>query len=195
MFRRWYVPALLVSPALICLGATPAAASIQCNISIVMSTLGTDGTTTVTEIVSSPAGTTVTSSGTIMSTDPMGVPSGATSNPTSETGSGTGSGTTSGGTTTALDPVDSVIPPDASVEDGPVAPTPPVLTPTVEVPTTETPIVENVISVPTSTPVDTTEATPADTDVSETPEPGTLTLLALGMAGGVGYFRKKKTKV
>jgi len=193
MTRWWSVPALLSVPVLVHLAAPRAAASIHSNLTIIMTTLGTDGTTTTTTSELPPG-----SSVTVMSSDGMssvGVPTPPSDeqSPVPSTGASGGSGNP-GVDGPSATPDTTTNSPEATTdtstdETGPPPP-PPVLEPTTpETPTTPTPDAPVDPVTPETLPSDTPEVT---TGVSETPEPGTLTLMGLAVAGGLGYARRRR---
>jgi hypothetical protein len=208
MKRWWTFPVL---PAVVFgLGLPSAApASTHCTVSIIMTTLGTDGTS-VSQTITVPPNSSLQIQPGVGTDTPV---TASPSNPAgSKPGAGGGSGGGGGGSganasktnvPSAATPVpdDSVIPfdpdtgsipvPSDGSDDEPTPPVPPILVP--DVPADDVPTVPDVIDGPI---VDDDSPLPPTSEpgggVAEAPEPGTLTLLGLAAIGSWGYARKKR---
>ncbi len=197
MTRFGAFAALLTIPTLLLLGAPRAAASTQATITIIMTTLGTDGSS-VSSSTTLPEGSSVTVSANpvVCTTGPMnppvtipttpvpGTPSGGTPNPNPEA-------PVTPTTPTTNPPVitPSTDPASPNPEE-PVIPPPPVVIP---------PISTNPLPDPIESPVDTVDPVvdpPIETTTgagpTETPEPATITLAVIGAIGAATWSRRKK---
>jgi hypothetical protein len=175
----------------------PMQASTQTTLSIIMTTLGTDGTpvSTTTEL---PAGSTVTIQSQACETPggPVSTNPGVVNPPISNTNSdNTGAtGNPNPDPTTTDDTVPAPSPGSGTTNDTPVTEEPTVPPPPVVLPPSEGPIVPDTEPVNNDdTPSVPVEVTTGTTDVAQTPEPGTITLLGLAALGGIGYARRRKT--
>lgn len=214
MSRWWTAAAVLSAPVILGLGATPAAAQSQYTISIIMTTLGTDGSMS-TSTLDLPPGSSVTVK-TGMGDPNCPVPDTSTSvppvtsdaNSNSNTAGGSGGGGGGGGSNESNPGVPSGATGNPTLDE-PAVPMPPDELPDPDTTTTEDPTTEP--DTPTPPPVmppdvPSTEdpdmpdvPMPDDTDVptsppnsAETPEPATLTLGLLGALGAAGYARRKR---
>ncbi len=194
MTRFGAFAALFAIPTLLLLGAPRAAASTQATITIIMTTLGTDGST-VSSSTTLPEGSSVTVSANpvpcttgpanppvpIPTVPAPSVPSGGTGNPIDNTNTPPDTSTGPSDPATPTGPVN-------STPEEPVVPPPPVVIP----PQTNNPG-------PIDSPVDTVEP-PIDPPVesttggnpAETPEPATITLAVIGAIGAATWSRRKK---
>lgn len=215
MKRWWTLPVL---PAVVFgLGLPSAAsASTHCTVSIIMTTLGTDGTSVSQTLTVPPNSNPQSPTSDSKVTNPATTANtNAANGAKPAAGGGGGGGGKAGGSNSGANALQSNVPSAATANpndtpvttnpdvgsipvptDEPTPPSPPILIPP-EGPITPTP--GDVIPVPGPGPVADGDPIPPTTDptgpVAEAPEPGTLTLLGLAAIGGFGYARKKRKVV
>ncbi|MFO0811104.1 MAG: PEP-CTERM sorting domain-containing protein [Gemmataceae bacterium] len=201
--KRWIAhPWLWVLPALSFLAAPAGAQSITCFGSIIITSLGTegmtiqvpDGATVSTTAASEPAFTpdgkgggtsTITGPASIDIQPPAGMP---TKDPTPTERSPSGQQGSAG--TGQSDPAVTEVP-SSPVSTNPVEGTGSTVPAEVPAPTVDGPIMTGTVEVPAPPPEVVNTAGPA---VKDTPEPASLTLLAVGGVGTLVLRRQRRTK-
>jgi hypothetical protein len=209
MTRCWPTAALFATPMLLLIGARPVVASTQATITIIMTTLGTDGTP-VTNTATLPPGSSVSVSSSLGTCDgPMPPPPTTPTNPPSGGGAGGASGG-SGNPGVDNTPTPAPVSTPGNSTTGGVPATPPVTT-------GEPPVPPPPVAIPPIVPTDPgtggtptipgdgssgppgVPTTPTDSGggkpPTESPEPATLTLAVLGAIGAAGWAKRKKKAV